>query len=242
MRVAVIGRTAASRSLAGWPWPTGAGAGDRPRHREAAGASSSRSGSRGGPAPLWRAETGGWRPPAGKTMPARDSYPRWRTWPGPAVTAAAATSVHGCKRAAIVAAAHGDIVSSLATQAGVRRAVPVPPLHREQLRRAAATAGRSFPADMRVTGRRPRHRRRRCRWRAGQGCRGPALVVLGSACEAASCTSRRGTPRPCAAVMNACRIVWGVTVLAIPAWCPVGRTIRAALCRPGRRPHGGPAA
>jgi|SRR6516165_2536489 len=55
-------------------------------------------------------------------MPARDSYPRWRTWPGPAVTAAAATSVHGCKRAAIAAAAHGDIMSSLATQAGVRRA------------------------------------------------------------------------------------------------------------------------
>ena len=59
MRVAVAGRTAASRSLAGWPWPTGAGAGDRPRHREAAGASSSRSGSRGRPAPPWRAETGG---------------------------------------------------------------------------------------------------------------------------------------------------------------------------------------
>ena len=39
-----------------------------------------------------------------------------------AVTAAAATSVHGCMMAAITAAAHGDIVSSLASQAGARRA------------------------------------------------------------------------------------------------------------------------
>jgi hypothetical protein len=34
------------------------------------------------------------------------------------VTAPAATSVHGCAMAAITAAVHGDIVSSLASQAG----------------------------------------------------------------------------------------------------------------------------
>jgi hypothetical protein len=32
-------------------------------------------------------------------------------------------------------------------------------------------------------------------------------VVRGSACEAASCTSRNGTPASSAAVMNACRRV-----------------------------------
>src|SRR6266568_4765809 len=43
------------------------------------------------------------------------------------------------------------------------------------------------------------------------------MVVRGSACEAASCTSRSGTPASSAAVINACRSVWGVTILAIPA-------------------------
>ena len=33
------------------------------------------------------------------------------------------------------------------------------------------------------------------------------MVVLGSAWEAASCTSRSGTPASSAAVMNACRSV-----------------------------------
>ena len=62
----------------------------------------------------------------------------------------------------------------------------------------------------------------------GPGCRGPRsyrIVVLGSACEAVSWTSRSGTP---AAVMKACRSVWGVTVLAIPARRAVLRTIRPA--------------
>src|SRR6266487_5393626 len=43
------------------------------------------------------------------------------------------------------------------------------------------------------------------------------IVVRGSACEAASCTSRSGTPASSGAVMNACLSVRGVTVLAIPA-------------------------
>src|ERR1700739_2755918 len=43
------------------------------------------------------------------------------------------------------------------------------------------------------------------------------IVVRGSACEAASCTSRSGTPASSAAVMNACLSVWGVTALALPA-------------------------
>src|SRR5215469_14088732 len=43
------------------------------------------------------------------------------------------------------------------------------------------------------------------------------MVVRGSACEAASCTSRSGTPASRAAVMNACRSVCGPTRLTIPA-------------------------
>jgi hypothetical protein len=42
------------------------------------------------------------------------------------------------------------------------------------------------------------------------------MVVRGSAWEAASCTSRSGTPASSAAVMNACLSVWGLTGLLIP--------------------------
>jgi hypothetical protein len=62
------------------------------------------------------------------------------------------------------------------------------------------------------------------------------IVVLGSACEAASCTSRKGTPASSAAVMKACLSVWGVTDFAIPARRVVLRTIRPAPCRSSRRP------
>jgi hypothetical protein len=40
------------------------------------------------------------------------------------------------------------------------------------------------------------------------------MEVRGSACEAASCTSRSGTPASKAAVMNACRSVCGPNRLA----------------------------
>src|SRR5689334_22731648 len=51
----------------------------------------------------------------------------------------------------------------------------------------------------------------------GPGCCGrDRIVVLGSACEAASWTSRSGTPASSAAVMNMCRSVCGVTSLLIP--------------------------
>jgi hypothetical protein len=49
-----------------------------------------------------------------------------------------------------------------------------------QRRPAAATAGRNCPGGYAFTGRRPRGRRRRCRWRAGPGCRG--LGHTGSWC------------------------------------------------------------
>jgi hypothetical protein len=62
------------------------------------------------------------------------------------------------------------------------------------------------------------------------------MVVLGSACEAASCTSRSGTPAPGAAVMNACRGVCGPAGLVIRARRAARRTIRAAPCRSSRRP------
>ena len=65
-----------------------------------------------------------------------------------------------------------------------------------------------------LTGRLRQGRRRRCRWRGGRGCRGPDLV--NSACEAASWTSRSGTPASSAAVMNACRKVCGPTGFADP--------------------------
>src|SRR5215813_11860156 len=42
------------------------------------------------------------------------------------------------------------------------------------------------------------------------------MVVLGSACEAASWTSRSGTPASSAAVMNACRSVMGRPGLWLP--------------------------
>jgi hypothetical protein len=110
-----------------------------------------------------------------------------------------------------------------------------------QLRPAAATAGRSCASGSAITWRHLRRRRRRCRWRAGPGCRGPALVsyrivVRGSACDAASCTSRSGTPASSAAVMNACLSVCGVTVLPILARRAVLRTIRPAPCRSSRCP------
>jgi len=92
-------------------------------------------------------------------------------------------------------------------------------------RRPGSSARRLPPpggADVsrRVTGRRLRGRRRRCRSHAGPSCREPALVDRGSACEAASCTSRSGTRRVC-----------GVISLVIPARRAVARTIRPAPCR-----------
>ena len=65
------------------------------------------------------------------------------------------------------------------------------------------------------------------------------IVVLGSAWEAASCTSRNGTPASSAAVMNACRSVCGVTGLVIPVRRAARRTIRPAPCRSSRRPSSG---
>src|SRR5438270_648769 len=62
------------------------------------------------------------------------------------------------------------------------------------------------------------------------------MVVRGSACEAASWTSRSGTPASRAAVMNACRSVCGPTGLVIPARTATRRTIRAAPCRSSRCP------
>ena len=53
--------------------------------------------------------------------------------------------------------------------------------------------------------------------------------------EAASCTSRSGTPASRAAVINACRSVWGLTCLLIPARLVTRRTTRAAPCRSSRR-------
>jgi hypothetical protein len=68
-----------------------------------------------------------------------------------------------------------------------------------------------------------RGRRRRCRWRAGPRRPGPVMaeriVVLGSAWEAASWTSRSGTlrdPASRAAVMNACLSVCGPTGHGLP--------------------------
>jgi hypothetical protein len=72
-----------------------------------------------------------------------------------------------------------------------------------------------------------------------QGCPGPVVShgVRGSAWEAASCTSLRGTPASRAAV-NACRSVCGPTFLAIWARRATQRTIRPAPCRSSRRPSG----
>src|ERR1022692_81105 len=69
---------------------------------------------------------------------------------------------------------------------------------------------------------------------AVQGGPGPLwrMVVRGSACEAASCTSLSGTPASSAAVMNACRHA------SRTAWCrkPVTSqvTTGSACTRPGR--------
>src|SRR5436190_11527786 len=62
------------------------------------------------------------------------------------------------------------------------------------------------------------------------------MVVRGSAWEAASCTSRSGTPASRAAVMNACRRVCGPAGLAIPARRATRRTIRPAPCRSSQPP------
>src|SRR6266536_747869 len=64
------------------------------------------------------------------------------------------------------------------------------------------------------------------------------MVVLGSAWEAASCTSRSGTSASSAAVMNPCVSVCGPMGLAIPARRAIRWTIRAAPCRSSRRPSG----
>jgi len=52
------------------------------------------------------------------------------------------------------------------------------------------------------------------------------IVVVGSACDAASWTSRRGTPASRAAVMNACRNVCGVTRLLIQQLTQAGGSAR----------------
>jgi hypothetical protein len=62
------------------------------------------------------------------------------------------------------------------------------------------------------------------------------MVVRGSACEAASWTSRSGTPASSAAVMHACRSVCGPTGLLIAARRAVRRTIRPAPWRSSQRP------
>ena len=62
------------------------------------------------------------------------------------------------------------------------------------------------------------------------------VVVRGSACDAASCTSRSGTPASSAAVMNACLSVRGVTALPMPARRATLRMTLPALCRSSRRP------
>jgi hypothetical protein len=60
------------------------------------------------------------------------------------------------------------------------------------------------------------------------------MVVRGSAWEAASCTSRKGTPASSAAVMKACRGVSGPPGLASPALLATRRTIRPAPWRSSR--------
>jgi hypothetical protein len=99
--------------------------------------------------------------------------------------------------------------------------------------RAEAAAGQPV-----VTGRHPRRRRPRCKWRAGPGCRGRGRSGSWS-------SGRRGRrllghpaagPRHPTAVMNACRSVCGPTGLVIPARPATRRTIRAAPCRFSRRP------
>ena len=116
--------------------------------------------------------------------------------------------------------------------------------HGSEVARAAAPGGRPPGAAVvsrRVTWRCLRCRRRRCRSRAGPGCRGlcrTASWSAGSACEAASCTSRSGTPASKAAVMNACLSVWGVMALSIPARRAVcGRSARRRAGTAGARPR-----
>ena len=60
--------------------------------------------------------------------------------------------------------------------------------------------------------------------------------MRGSAWEAASWTSRSGTPASNAAVMNACRNVCGPMGLLIVARRAMRRTIRPPPCRSSRRP------
>jgi tetratricopeptide (TPR) repeat protein len=81
----------------------------------------------------------------------------------------------------------------------LRQAVAATPAdHPDRSRQLTCCAG--LPAW-----RRPRWRPRRYRWRAGYGSRGPGHIsslVRGSTCEAASCTSRSGTPASSAAVTH----------------------------------------
>src|SRR5207247_735901 len=62
------------------------------------------------------------------------------------------------------------------------------------------------------------------------------MVVRGSACEAASWTSRSGTPASSAAVMDAFRRGGGVAGLGVGAVRAVLRTIRPPPCRSSRPP------
>jgi hypothetical protein len=124
------------------------------------------------------------------------------------------------------------------------RRVPAAPRAAAGLRRSPGHRGIRLESQPAVAAKmcdRARTRRRRDRSRRvrSEPARpGPAgrLVVRGSACEAASWTSRSGTPASRAAVMNACRSVCGPTGLAIPARTATRRTIRAAPCRSSRCP------
>ena len=82
-------------------------------------------------------------------------------------------------------------------------------------------------------------RRRRCRSRAGRGCRGRGHISWWSwDRRARRLPARPGAGRQTsrAAVMNACRRVCGPTVLGIPARRATRRTTRAAPCRSSRCP------
>ena len=90
----------------------------------------------------------------------------------------------------------------------------------QAVRLAAVAARRNCCQPAWPPWRRPQYTRRRYTWRAGPGfprARSYRIVVRGSACEAASWTSRSGTPASSAAVVNACLSVCGVMVLVIRA-------------------------
>ena len=80
-------------------------------------------------------------------------------------------------------------------------------------------------------------------WPAGSLCWrdcGPAVPGSPSLTAPSSRQTRNvasdATPRPCAAVMNACLSVWGVTALPMPEWRATLRTIRPVPRRSSRLP------